>query len=167
MACRAARRSSRTISHTPVIRTPNPATIRSPANAPANPETRYTNSNIRNASPTRPSQSRSVRMPLRTGSLYSGFRDAGLFFVRVQVVLGQSCFQNLVRGVDVVGEFEQFQILRRDHSVTDQGVEIDDLFPKRRAVQNHSPLLPELLRLHQGEDFRKFVQRAESAREHD
>ena len=47
-----------------------------------------------------------------------------------------------------------------------QRVEVQDFFPEGSAVQNHRHLLAQLLRLHQRQDFRQFVQGAEAARKH-
>ena len=60
-----------------------------------------------------------------------------------------------------------FEILRADHAVADQRVEVDDLAPVVGAVEQHHDLAIQLGGLLQGQDLEHLVQRAEAAREGD
>ena len=58
---------------------------------------------------------------------------------------------------------EQIEVFGRDHARIDHGFEIDDLLPVLAAVDDDDNLLGQFLGLGEGEDFKKFVERAESA----
>src|SRR6266568_3335389 len=83
------------------------------------------------------------------------------------MVLGQSRFQELEAFLGRVSNLEQVKVLRRNHSGIDHGVEIHDFLPILAAVYDDQNLFGEFLGLGEGEDFEKFVQRAEAAREDD
>jgi hypothetical protein len=63
----------------------------------------------------------------------------------------------------IVRKAEQFEILGADHAVPHQRVEVDDLFPVLRAVENNRDRASQLLRLLQRKHLRHFVERAEAS----
>src|SRR6266478_9342131 len=79
------------------------------------------------------------------------------------MVLGQSFFQELQTLLWRIGHLEQFEVWWRDHAGVDHGVEIDDFLPVRAAIDDNDNLLSQLLSLSKGEDFKKFVERAEAS----
>ena len=91
---------------------------------------------------------------------------AGVFLVRLQIILGQSVLQDLERGVDVVGELKQVQIVAR--SIMPWRTSASKL---RISFQNVDPystttiFFTSFCGLHQRQDFDQLVERAEAARE--
>src|SRR5437660_4453833 len=79
------------------------------------------------------------------------------------MVLGQSIFQELQAFLWRIGHLEQFEVWWLDHGGSDHGVEIDDFLPVRAAIDDNDNLLSQLLSLGKGEDFKKFVERAEAS----
>src|SRR6266404_9383593 len=77
------------------------------------------------------------------------------------MVLGQSFFQELQTLLWRIGHLEQFEVWWRDHAGVDHGVEIDDFFPVRAAIDDDDNFLGQFLSLGKGEDFKKLVECAE------
>src|ERR1700692_3111932 len=78
------------------------------------------------------------------------------------MVPGQSFFQELQTFLWRVRHLEQFEVWRRDHAGVDHSVEIDDFLPVRAAIDDNDNFLGQFLSLGKGEDFKKFVERAEA-----
>src|SRR5262245_53317701 len=73
--------------------------------------------------------------------------------------------KSLERLARVVDEPEQPQVLRRDRAVSNQRVEVHDLLPVVRPVQEDDDRPIELVGLRERQDLEQLVQSAESARE--
>ena len=63
----------------------------------------------------------------------------------------------------IIGKAEQIEIFRADHTMAHQRVELDDLFPVLRAVENNRDRAIQFLRLLQRKYLRQFVERAEAS----
>src|ERR1035441_11009584 len=65
----------------------------------------------------------------RLGDFGNGRFAAALRLLRGEMVLGQSCFQELETFFRRIGHLEQFEVPRRDRAGVDHGFEVDDLLP--------------------------------------
>src|SRR5271168_3805511 len=79
----------------------------------------------------------------------------------------ESLLQHAQRRCRIVGKAEQFQVFGTDRAVPHQRVEVDDLVPVLRSVEQHRNRAIQFLRLLQREYLHHFVERAEPARKHD
>ena len=98
---------------------------------------------------------------------YSGVRECAIAGASVSAGGAMADLQQRQRGRRVVGEAEQRQVLAVDHAVPDERLEVDDLVPVRRAVEQDRNAPLDLLGLHQRQDLHQLVERAEAAGKHD
>src|SRR5208283_1018170 len=86
-----------------------------------------------------------------------------------RLFLGFGCkrgLQHRERCLRIVDIAEQLEIFGADHFVTDQRIEVDDLFPVFRTIKkNRNPTI-KLSGLLQGQDLSELVEGPEAAREH-
>ena len=75
----------------------------------------------------------------------------------------QPLLQQAERGGGIVGEPEQFEIFATDGAVPHQRLEVDDLLPVLRSVEQYRDRAIQLLRLLQGQYLHHLVERAEAA----
>jgi hypothetical protein len=80
-----------------------------------------------------------------------------------KIVLRQPLAQHLEGLLGRVGKLEELDVLGRDGAGIHQHVEVEDLLPILRAVDDDGDLLGQLLGLGQGEDLEHLVEGAEAA----
>ena len=85
---------------------------------------------------------------------------------RAQVVHLEVFAQHLEGALGRVHLFHQLEVVLVDGAPLDQRLQVQDLVPVVRAVQDDLELLRELLRLHEGQDLEYLVERAEAAGKH-
>src|ERR1700735_4336206 len=79
----------------------------------------------------------------------------------------QRLLQQAKRRSWIVDKGEQFEVFAADRTVPHQRVEVDDLVPVLRSVEQHGDRAIQFLRLLQSKYLHHFVERAEPAGKHD